>query len=210
LYRTAKENDLDILQMPIYKGDPCQKMKKWRIYPVRRPLSGTAYFKLMIRKRSIRAAPYMNMVKSAFWKCSNLTFDERLNQCQDFDFYVKLLLKAGQIMNTNLAYYYFNVDSNTDRKKNRHNIPQLFAIYELILDNFMSFAKKESLGKRIAEQLTWLICSHAYTYRPALLKALPDADRKYWNAFIRQNIFKNGGWLRPWLYLRYFKTFKFY
>jgi glycosyltransferase involved in cell wall biosynthesis len=207
LYRTARENELDILQMTIYTRKDGQKMKIWRIYPVHRPLSGIAYFELMIRKRSIRNAPYMSMVKNTFWKSSNLIFDERLSRCQDFDFYTKLLLKAGRIMNTSLAYYYFNVDSNTSVKKDRHNICQLFGFYRLIMDNFSTFVRKENLAPKIASQLAWLAGSHVYTYKPSLLKDLPDTDRKYWNAFIRQNIFKNGGWLRPWLYLRYLKTF---
>lgn len=207
LYRKAKENDLDVLQTAIYLEHSGRKMKKWRIYPVHTPRTGTDYFNRMIQKRSIRAAPYMHMVKNTFWKSSGLLFDERLQRCQDFDFYVKLQIKAGRIMNTGLAYYFFNVDPN--RKKgegNRYNISQLFIFYRLILDNFTAFAEKENLGRKVASQLTWLICSHVYTYRPALLKALPDAERKYWNAFIRKNIFKNGGWLRPWLYLRYLKT----
>lgn len=207
LYQSAEDNDLDVLQMAIYLVYSIRKIKKCRIYPLRYPLSGRVYFQLMIRKRSVRAAPYMSMVKSAFWRQSGLIFDERLLQCQDFDFYVKLLIKAGRVMNTNLAYYYFHVDSNTDRKKDRHNIPRLFTMYRLILDNFTFFAKKENLERKISVQLTWLLCSHVYTYRPALLKSLPDADRSYWNTFIRQNILKNGGWLRPWLYLRYLKTF---
>jgi glycosyltransferase involved in cell wall biosynthesis len=206
LYGKAKENNVDILQTEIYRGKDRQKMKRWRIYPVRRPLSGTDYFNLMIRKRCIRAAPYMNVIKNIFRQQSGLCFDERLSRCQDLEFYTKLMLKAGRVMNSNVAYYYFNVDSNTAVKKDRHNTAQLFELYRFIQGSFYAFVEKENLGRKIAAQLKWLLCSHIYTYKPALLNDLPDADKKYWNAFIRQNIFKNGGWLRPWLYLRYLKT----
>jgi glycosyltransferase involved in cell wall biosynthesis len=206
LYGKAKENNVDILQTEIYLGKDGQKMKRWRMYPVRRHLSGTDYFNVMIRKRCMRVAPYMNIVKNTFRRQTGLYFDERLSRCQDFEFYPKLMLKAGRVMNSNVAYYYFNVDSNTDVKKDRHNISQTFALYRLIEDNFIAFAAHEKVGKKTAAQLMWLLCSHAYSQPLHLFKTILERDRKYWNAFIRRNIFKNGGWLRPWLYLRYLKT----
>jgi glycosyltransferase involved in cell wall biosynthesis len=207
LYEKTKTNNVDILQTPMYLENAGKKTKKSHLYPVRRPLTGTAYFNLMIQKRCVHAAPYTNVVKTAFWKQSNLKFNEKLLRCQDFEFYPKLMLKAGKMMNSDIFYYHYNVNSNTDVKKVKYSMCRIFDIYRLIVDSWVSFVKEEKMTKKTAMQLTWLLCSHIYTYNPLLLKDLPDTDRKYWNAFLRRNIFKNGGWLRPWLYLRYLKTF---
>jgi glycosyltransferase involved in cell wall biosynthesis len=205
LYEKAKTNNVDVLQTTMYRENAEKQTKRSRIYPVYSPLTGEAYFSLMIQKRCVHVAPYTNVVKTAFWRQSNLKFNEKLLRCEDFEFYTKLMLKARKIMNTDTLYYHYYVDSNTDGKKGWHNICRIFEMYRLIIDSLALFAKKERIEKKIAKQLTWLICSHIYSYKPILLKDLPD--KKYWNAFIRQNIFENGGWLRPWLYLRYLKTF---
>jgi glycosyltransferase involved in cell wall biosynthesis len=208
LYHKACDNELDILQTEIYKVSNSGKITRWRQFPVQQVMSGVAYFQQMIHKRSMRVSPYFNVVKRTFLQKTGLQFDERLQRCQDFDFFTKLMIKANRIMNIPFPYYYFRVNSNTFVRQDRHNIQSLFQYYHLIIDNFKQFTQDEHLDDQLLNKLMWFVCSHTSSYNTTRLKVLTSEEKIYWNAFIRNNIFKNQGWLRPRSYIRYLKTYK--
>jgi len=209
LYEKAKNNNLDVLQTTINLLFSTGKIKKKRFRTYTSPISGIDYFKQMTSKRSMSVAPYANLVNTAYLQKIGLRFDERLARCQDFEFYTKLMISAGRIMSTDIPYYYFRVDSNTMQKQARNKIAMLFNYYKIIVDNFRAFTAQQALSQYITNRLMWLVCSHvsSYPFRQMATK-LSLEDYNYWNVFIRKNIFKNRGWLRPYVWTRFLLTFK--
>ena len=205
LMQTAIQYDVDILQTEINRIYNEERIEPWKIYPVEKNMNGEAYFKLMIRKHSIRITPYSNLVRTEFAKQQDFVFDEKMTRLQDFEYYTKLMLKANKIRNINYPYYYFRVDSNTEVKKDRHNISKLFQLYHLTLNNFDHFSEKENLSRKIKNKLHWLVCSHVSYYKKDTLNKLPDDELNFWKDFVKHNIFRNNGWLRPYVYFRFLK-----
>jgi glycosyltransferase involved in cell wall biosynthesis len=206
LYQTAKENDLDVLQLPIIELRNDNK-KHRPMFFVNQIMNGVDYFNIMMRKRVIPFAPYMNMVKMSFYKGVNFAFDERLRRLQDLEFYTKLTIKANRIMNINIPYYYFRIDSNTLEKKVRHNKDFYYQCCRIVHDSFISFIDKEKLNKTTVSLLTWLICYfYSFSYNFDYKGSLKPAEKKQLRCFIRKYIFCNSGWQHPYAYYRLIRT----
>lgn len=209
LYQEAKKNNLDVLQTTINLLFADGKIKKKRFHSYTSALSGISYFMHMTSRRSMSVAPYVNLVKTAFLQEIGLRFDERLIRCQDFEFYTKVMMLAGRIMNIDIPYYYFRVNSDTAQKHARNKTTLLFSYYKIIVDNFLSFAKQQRLPHGTTKRLMWLVCSHVRRYPFSQVAKLPLKDYSYWNNFIRKNIFTNKGWMRPYAWKRFLLTFNF-
>ncbi|MDR2065108.1 MAG: glycosyltransferase [Prevotellaceae bacterium] len=207
LYRTAKENDLDVLQFPLIELRNDNK-KRRPMFFVNQIMNGVDYFNIMMKKRVIPFAPYMNMVKMSFYKSVNFTFNEKLRRLQDLEFYTKLTIKANRIMNINVPYYYFRIDSNTVEKKVRHNKGFYYQCCCIVHDSFNSFINHEKLNKLTVSHLKWLICYfYSFSYNFDYKGSLKSAEQKQLRCFIRKYIFRNRGWMHPYAYYRLIRTF---
>jgi glycosyltransferase involved in cell wall biosynthesis len=206
LYHTAKENDLDILHLPIIELR--NDKKKYRhMFFVDSVMNGVDYFNIMMRKRVMPFAPYMNLVKTSFHKTVSFKFNEQLRRLQDFEFYTKLILKANRIMNINLPYYYFRINSDTTEKKVRHDKIIYYQCCRTVHDSFNLLISKENLNKKTVSLLTWLICYfYSFSFNFDYKGLLSLSERKHLKRFIQKHIFKNQGWLHPYAYYRFIRT----
>jgi hypothetical protein len=55
------------------------------------------------------------------------------------------------------------------------------------------------------KRLDYHICSHIYGYGTEVFKSLNESDRAFWISFIKNNMFRNYGWMRPWIYIKYWR-----
>lgn len=206
--KTAFEHNTDILQVEFYSLAQSGHSERMPVYPVRMPISGIEYFQLMIKKRCLRIAPYVNFLKKDFVESLPFRFDEEMTRMQDFEYYTKAIIKAERIMNINYPYYYFRIDSGMGNAKERQDIRRLFELYALILEKFDTFTKNEKLSDAVYKKLMWHVCSQVYFYDYKLLHQLNDPDQKFWKSFIIKYMFSNRGWLRPYIWQRFFRLLK--
>ncbi|MDR3134128.1 MAG: glycosyltransferase [Prevotellaceae bacterium] len=207
LYRAAKENDLDVLQLPVIEVRNESK-KRRPMFFVPQVMNGVAYFNTMMRKRVIPFAPYMNVVKRSFYTSLDFNFNEQLRRLQDLEFYTKLTIKANRIMNMDIPYYYFRIDSNTVEKKVRRDKGIYYQCCRTVQDSFRTFVNREKLNKTTAAHLTWLSCYfYSFSYNFDYKGALTPNEKRQLRRFVRKHIFCNRGWLHPYAYYRFIRTF---
>lgn len=205
IFREAEKDDADILHLTHYICRKGEERRKVSIYPVDEATDGIAYFKTMQRKRCLIAAPFNFLLRTDFISSLPFRFDTRLIRCQDLEFFIKAMLMAKKIRNYPVPYYLYNVGTDTGGKKTRNNTAILFDCYRAILESFRTFADTMGLGCEMRKRLDYHICSHIYGYGTEVFKSLNESDRAFWISFIKNNMFRNYGWMRPWIYIKYWR-----
>lgn len=208
LFQEAEKWKLDVLRMEnYYKFSHKKRLYRRRLYPMKMVMNGIDYFELMLKKRCYYTSTFSNMIRTDFLKKLPFRFDEKLWRAQDMEFFTKVILKAGQIKNLNYPYYVYNLATPTGGAVSRYNTQLLFDCYKYILNGFRAFARKENFNRVLAEKLDYLVCSHVYFYNIEILKELPKEELMEWKAFMRKYMFRNKGWLHPYVCLHYLKLF---
>lgn len=203
----ANKEYIEILQLTHYIKSHNQ-IKPRNIYSFKKTTNGIKYFKTMQEKRCLIAGTFNHLIRTEFLKRLPFRFDKNLRRCQDLDFFIKAILKAKYIKNFTIPYYIYNLNTPTGGYNSRQNNTLIFECYHRIRRNFQKFAKNEQFGPEINEKLQYLICTHVYGYENNVLNSLPYWTKKFWLMFILKYIFHNKGWLRPWLWIKFFQLRK--
>lgn len=208
LLQEAEKWELDLLRLEYYyKCAGEESLKHRKLYPTGQVMDGISYFELMLKKRSFFTSTFVNMIRTDFFRELHFRFDEQLLRAQDMEFFTKAILKAGRVKNLNYPYYVYNLATPTGGAVSRYNTRLLFDCYKYILNSFRVFAREQNFNRVLAEKLDYLVCSHVYFYDIKILKELPKEELLEWKAFMRKYMFRNKGWLHPYVCLHYLKLF---
>lgn len=205
IFMEACRSSADVLQLTHYIRRTDGRQKTRRIHPVERSIDGISYIKLMQSKRTLVSATHAHMLRTDFLKSLTFRFDEKLARCEDLEFFTKTILKAKRVRNYTKPYYIYNLSTSVGGSEARKNRRLVFDCYFNIRKSFQDFVTTENLDEELKWRLDYLICIHVYGYSTEVLRLLTPEQRSYWIPFIKHNMFRNYGWLRPWLYLKYAK-----
>jgi len=205
LLHDANKDYIEILQLTNYINYNNSQRKIRKIHSIKETTNGINYFKTMQRKRCLIAGTFNHLIRTEYLKGLPFRFDANLRRCQDLEFFIKAILSAKYIRNYNNPYYIYNTNTPTGGSESRNNHILLFECYDIIRKNFEHFANQKHLGQEINTRLDYLICTHIYGYDNSILDSLPEPTRTFWIKFVLKYIFYNKGWLRPWLWKKYFQ-----
>jgi len=201
----AEESNADVMQLTHYICSENHETKVRRLHSVSTCMDGVSYLKLMQRRRTLVSATHAHMLKTEYMLSLPFRFDESLARCEDLEYFTKAILKAKRVRNYTDPYYNYNLFTTIGGNDMRRNRQLVFNCYYKIRQSFHNFVSTENFGDNIRRILDYLICTHVYGYSPDVFRLLTPEQRSYWIPFIKRNMFRNYGWMRPWLYLKYFK-----